>query len=965
MAALPIAGRSYQLRWRVARATDPPDPFNDSVTLGIRWLDGSKAGLSTTTVENIPLTVAMGVVDRAATVGPAGIAGIDHLPPVGAVYFRAFVQAYGDAHRTDVLTLEADDATGVLSMIDTLAGLELLTVPLGVERVLIERYDTASLDAPAWYKRVASDPGVPMARQDAGGAWFVLVEDPATPEMAGALGDNTGDDAPAFSRLLQSGDRLIRATPGATYRIAQDGTTRQAMRNDGAAFDTITLDLTGAVIILSCDAGVDDYASYLDVRGTWRNFNLIGGTYKLSTRPYLYGIVTAKGVGATPDDMWFEFRRSPNLPHPAWTDQSIRVIDRYDPETREFFSRVTGNASTDVGGTGLRSTPGFPLTRPGGTDLYRVDMRNAQLSVGEPPNEYILPTPTELRNRIHEGELIAVQHRRDTARGFSFGRTEHDGASCLTMTDVTIHGCESVGVRPFAVDSGKIVRLRIVPEDELDVYTTNSGGFRIQDCRGTWSFDDCWIVSSGDDAFMSYAGSQRITDTPATDLTLTSNQLRLVATSAATKPLIGDIVQLRDWAAGVVDETDTWKVTAIGPEVGEANPYVMTLDKPVNPAWTPTGTTAVILPPDDDDPGGVDLIVVGDGTGWALDTTAAPVIISSGGMVARNRGNGWVATHVGAGSQINMDWAIDCALAAVAVGNQYPATLNGMIPRNVSVHIGLIDGGQYFSGVLLGGYKGNTRDEAASEGYVRDVHVVIDAVRDIPRGFAELRGASNCDVTVGSSTKFALNPNDEIPRSFRAIYGGNVGNSQFDGGAIAALSRWDVLFDGASHDNVIVSPARARNWLDNAEFRQSCPWHQRIGHDADDNFRPLAGCSRHRQLDGIAAGWVWRCRVLHAGAARRGHYANSRRVFRTATAGRLCAGTARPVDRRLFPGACRRRFPGYSRGITGRLFQRHGLRRNVEHPRPDDRRADRRHDGRGWMRCRRLARQRTARCTIM
>jgi hypothetical protein len=104
------AGRLYDIRWKVQRQTDPADPLNDSVQLGIQWLNSSKSALASTMIANLALVVADAVVERSVLVAfddPLA----DLAVPSGAVYFRPFVDLYGDSHVTDVIVLETQDAT--------------------------------------------------------------------------------------------------------------------------------------------------------------------------------------------------------------------------------------------------------------------------------------------------------------------------------------------------------------------------------------------------------------------------------------------------------------------------------------------------------------------------------------------------------------------------------------------------------------------------------------------------------------------------------------------------------------------------------------------------------------------------------------------------------------------------------------------------------------------------------------
>lgn len=101
-------GFLYEVRFKVQRQTSPQDPLNDSVSCGVRWLLNTQAGNGSlqAIVENIPLTTAMGVTQRVATISTGTIPAADFTPPAGTVYFRPFVEMYGGDHVTDIIAIE-------------------------------------------------------------------------------------------------------------------------------------------------------------------------------------------------------------------------------------------------------------------------------------------------------------------------------------------------------------------------------------------------------------------------------------------------------------------------------------------------------------------------------------------------------------------------------------------------------------------------------------------------------------------------------------------------------------------------------------------------------------------------------------------------------------------------------------------------------------------------------------------
>jgi hypothetical protein len=116
--AAPVAiepGRLYEVRWRVQRQTNPVDPLNDSVQLGIQWLTSGIAANGSATVENIPLVVADGVQEGRVRIALAAGPGVDLVAPGGTIYYRPFVDTFGDEHVTDLILIEAADVTAAES----------------------------------------------------------------------------------------------------------------------------------------------------------------------------------------------------------------------------------------------------------------------------------------------------------------------------------------------------------------------------------------------------------------------------------------------------------------------------------------------------------------------------------------------------------------------------------------------------------------------------------------------------------------------------------------------------------------------------------------------------------------------------------------------------------------------------------------------------------------------------------
>lgn len=107
-------GRIRELRTVVSRFVNSPDPNNDSVRIGVAWLDRFKQVISTGVAFDIAdLLVASGRLTRTAYVSASAGPGITLVAPAGAAYFRPFVQMFGAGALTDVEIFVATDATGL------------------------------------------------------------------------------------------------------------------------------------------------------------------------------------------------------------------------------------------------------------------------------------------------------------------------------------------------------------------------------------------------------------------------------------------------------------------------------------------------------------------------------------------------------------------------------------------------------------------------------------------------------------------------------------------------------------------------------------------------------------------------------------------------------------------------------------------------------------------------------------
>ena len=114
-AAQPLEpGRVYEARWVVRREIDPSDPSGDAVEIGVRWLTETQTGLAggsgNRVHESLVLTVAMGLVQRAATFS-IDVPGVSHVIPAAARYGRPWVRSYGTDHQTHVGRVDLVDVT--------------------------------------------------------------------------------------------------------------------------------------------------------------------------------------------------------------------------------------------------------------------------------------------------------------------------------------------------------------------------------------------------------------------------------------------------------------------------------------------------------------------------------------------------------------------------------------------------------------------------------------------------------------------------------------------------------------------------------------------------------------------------------------------------------------------------------------------------------------------------------------
>ncbi|NNM75072.1 hypothetical protein [Enterovirga aerilata] len=111
--AVPIEpDRVYRLRAAFRRRANSADPSNDTVRVGIVWLSQAHLVIGTTVVQDFTATnVSDGRRLVLKTLARGGGEGVDHAPPPGGVYARAYVQSYGSTGLVSVEIIDIEDVT--------------------------------------------------------------------------------------------------------------------------------------------------------------------------------------------------------------------------------------------------------------------------------------------------------------------------------------------------------------------------------------------------------------------------------------------------------------------------------------------------------------------------------------------------------------------------------------------------------------------------------------------------------------------------------------------------------------------------------------------------------------------------------------------------------------------------------------------------------------------------------------
>lgn len=128
-----------------------------------------------------------------------------------------YLTAYSVADVTEK-AINALQPTAGVYRIPTFIGATSASIPVSVERVLIESYNSSAIRGAAHYKSVSSEPSHSLKFQN-NGRWFEIDETIITPVMAGAIGDGVVDDGVSIQAALTAAGILKRSVfiPSGTY----------------------------------------------------------------------------------------------------------------------------------------------------------------------------------------------------------------------------------------------------------------------------------------------------------------------------------------------------------------------------------------------------------------------------------------------------------------------------------------------------------------------------------------------------------------------------------------------------------------------------------------------------------------------------------------------------------------------------------------------------------------------------
>lgn len=276
---------------RFRRTSNPLDPNNHAVVLGVAWLDRNKALIgSVQTLRTVSdALTSSGVIEMSARVSAMAVEGVT-APPSGAVYFRPFLKTYGEDGTTAIELLRSKEITD-LHLIETndisaiIAAAQAATdaandASLVATETLDTMADVASYDRPSDVGVISLKGGY-AAYDGLGGQWvYDAADTTSTADFPDLL---VGNDGARYKRAMALDGRLFveQMAAAGDLAVTLDGTgyTRTAGSNDHSAFTQanaraaalgVPLVLTGSYYIKTYfmargDGSTGTWATGLDV----------------------------------------------------------------------------------------------------------------------------------------------------------------------------------------------------------------------------------------------------------------------------------------------------------------------------------------------------------------------------------------------------------------------------------------------------------------------------------------------------------------------------------------------------------------------------------------------------------------------------------------------------------------------------------------------------------------------------
>ncbi|MCA0963273.1 hypothetical protein [Salipiger bermudensis] len=108
------AGRTYEARFSLIRATNPADPSGHTVEIRMQNLSAARANVSNVRIEDLgPIVASDGVQSASFTFSTE--VGADYRAPATARYALPYLRVYGGDHETDVAVIDLRDVTDRLT----------------------------------------------------------------------------------------------------------------------------------------------------------------------------------------------------------------------------------------------------------------------------------------------------------------------------------------------------------------------------------------------------------------------------------------------------------------------------------------------------------------------------------------------------------------------------------------------------------------------------------------------------------------------------------------------------------------------------------------------------------------------------------------------------------------------------------------------------------------------------------